>query len=113
MSIALHFNVLDYIEKAEKLGIPNAIAKFQAREMESLYTVTLDEVKKEIKDEILGKEFATKLDIKELKLDIKELEVHIEKYRYDSLKFIVWTGCGVAIVVLGGMFTILKIMLHI
>jgi len=36
MSAALHFDTLDYVEKTEKLGISNEVAKFQAREMESL-----------------------------------------------------------------------------
>lgn len=55
MSFALHFDVLDYVEKAEKLGMPNELAKFQAREMESLYTLTADEVKKGIREEIASK----------------------------------------------------------
>ncbi len=38
-----------------------------------------------------------------IKEDIKKLELKIEQYRYDSLKFIVWTGVSV-VVVLSGVF---------
>ena len=113
MAVALHFDVLDYVEKAEKLGVPNAIAKFQAREMESLYVATVDKVAEKIKDEVLRKELATKLDIKEINRELKNLDIKIEKYRYDSLKFIVWTGGVVSAIILSGMFTMLKLMLHV
>lgn len=82
MALALHFDVLNYVEKAEKLGVPNAVAKFQAREMESLYASTVEEVKKEIKNELLNnKDFATKGDVRESELrlqkEIKEIQKEI------------------------------------
>ncbi|MDQ5921327.1 MAG: hypothetical protein QG673_1385 [Pseudomonadota bacterium] len=107
--LTLHFDTLDYVEKAEKLGIPSDVAKFHAREMEYLYTATIDEVKKEIKNEFNNKEFATKHDIQQAKL---ELQKEIASLRYDTLKFIIWTGCGVSTVILGGVYSLLKTMLH-
>ncbi len=59
--------------------------------MEHIIESVLDQTKNVID----SKEIATKHDL-------KELEVKIEQYRYESLKFIVWTGIGV-VVVLGGM----------
>ncbi|MDQ5920213.1 MAG: hypothetical protein QG673_269 [Pseudomonadota bacterium] len=91
-----HFNVLDYVEGAVKLGMSDEFAKFQARKMESLYTVTIDEVRKEIKDEyrnlkdehknlkdeLLSMDFATSQDLhqvkRELQGEIKELRQELQ-----------------------------------
>ena len=100
MAIALHFDALDYVERAEKLGISNEVAKFQAREMEVLYSVTIDEVKKEIKEEFSSKEFATKGDVRESELRLqKEIEVvrkEIEVVRKEIVQsknqIVIWLG---------------------
>lgn len=122
-----YFDALEYVEQAEKLGIPNEVAKFQAREMEHLYLVTIDEAKKEIKEELSNKEFSTKQDLhetelrllkeiesvrKEIELVRRELKEDIANLRYETLKFVIWTGCTVSAVILGGVFSILKLMLH-
>ncbi|MCC2624560.1 MAG: hypothetical protein K0R14_433 [Burkholderiales bacterium] len=103
MSIALHFDTLDYVEKAEKLGVSKELAKFQAREMESLYNITIDEVKKEIKEEFANKDLATKGDIRESELRIK----------VELIKWILGTGVTSVIILSGAIFTMLKLMLHI
>ena len=54
-------------------------------------------------------ELATKVDLKQLEVDLRtdikqlevKLEIKIEQYRYDTLKFVVWTGIGVAVFVGG------------
>ncbi|MDQ5921088.1 MAG: hypothetical protein QG673_1144 [Pseudomonadota bacterium] len=85
-----HFNVLDYVEEAERLGVPNEVAKFQARQMgqlEHVYASNIDVIRKEIKEEIrderkeikeelLSKDFSTKQDVRESELRLqKEIEV--------------------------------------
>lgn len=103
MSAALHFDTLDYVEKTEKLGISNEVAKFQAREMESLQNITIGEVKKEIKEEFLNKDLATKGDLREPEFRIK----------VELIKWILGTGLTSVIVLCGAMFTMLKLMLHV
>lgn len=49
---------------------------------------------KEVIDNLYSKELSTKSDI-------YALELKIELYKYESLKFIVWTGMGV-VITLGG-----------
>ncbi len=56
------------------------------------------------------KEPVTKSDVFTIKEDIKKLEVKIEQYRYDSLKFIVWTGVGVVIALSGVIITTVKLL---
>ena len=60
----------------------------------------------DLRSDIKQLEVDLKSDIKrlevDLKIEIKQLEVKLEQYRYDSLKFTVWTGIGV-VVFLGGM----------
>jgi hypothetical protein len=103
MSAVLHFDALDYVEKAEKLGVSNEVAKFQAREMESLYNITIGEVKKEIKEEFLNKDLATRGDLRESEFRIK----------VDLIKWISGTGITSVIVLCGAVFTMLKLMLHV
>jgi hypothetical protein len=103
MSVALHFDALEYVEKAEKLGVSNEVAKFQAREMESLYNITLGKVKKEIKEEFTNKDLATKGDLRESEFRIK----------VELIKWILGTGLTSIIILCGAMFTMLKLMLHV
>ena len=60
-------------------------------------------------------DLATKKDLKELDVkltqhqlithkEIKDLDLKLEQYRYESIKFIVWTGIGV-IISLGGLLS--------
>ncbi len=100
------FNVVEYIKKLRAVNFTQEQAEVQAQEIEYMISTISNEIKQELHTE----ESVTKMD---LELAIKNLEVKIEQYRYDSLKFIVWTGAVVATVILGGVFTMLKLMLHI
>ncbi|MDQ5921089.1 MAG: hypothetical protein QG673_1145 [Pseudomonadota bacterium] len=102
-----HFNVLDYIEEAEKLGVPNEVAKFQARQMEQLeyvYASNIDVIRKEIKEEIrderkeikgelLSKGFSTKQDVRESELRLqKEIEVVRKEIAQSTNKIVFWVA---------------------
>jgi hypothetical protein len=110
MAIALHFNTLDYVEKAEKLGISNEVAKFQARQIEQAVSTVAKEVKAEIKQELHANELVTKKDLDVVKL---ELEVKIATIKSDLIKWILGTGIGAVITLSGVLFTLLKLMLHV
>ena len=112
MSIALHFDVLDYVEQAEKLGVPQALAKFQARKLEETIETISEQTNKAIeaatttmKADIKDKDLATKGDIRESEL---RLQKEIALVKSDLLKWQIGIGIGI----LGGMFTMLKLMLH-
>jgi len=100
------FNVVEYIKKLRAVNFTQEQAEVQAQEMEYMISTMSNNIKQELHTD----ELATK---KDLDLAIKDLEVKIEKYRYDSLKFTVWTDAVVTTVILGGVFTMLKLMLHI
>lgn len=93
MAFALHFDVLGYVEKAEKLGIPNEVAKFQAREMENLYATTVDGVNKEIQEELINKKLATKGDVRESELKLqKEIEIVRKEIAQSKNQVIIWVA---------------------
>ncbi|HLX55312.1 MAG TPA: hypothetical protein VKR58_15315 [Aquella sp.] len=96
------FNVVEYIKKLRAVNFTQEQAEVQAQEMECMMSTISNEIKQELHTDGLA-----------TKVDLKDPEVKIEKYRYDSLKFIVWTGAVVTTVILGGVFTMLKLMLHI
>ena len=106
-----HFSTVDYIKKLRAVEFTQPQAEVFAEVMEQ-QTQIIHEQQNEI--EFLNtKATATKSDVKESELKLqKEIEVvrreievvrrEIATLRYDSLKFIVWTGVGV-VVILGGM----------
>ena len=99
-----HFSTVDYIKKLRAVEFTQPQAEVFAEVMEQ-QTQIIHEQQNEIKF-LKTKETATKSDVKESELKLqKEIEVvrrEIATLRYDSLKFIVWTGVGV-VVILGGM----------
>lgn len=122
--LARHFDMLDFVKKSKELGVKEDLAEYQARQFEKV----IDIASATTKEEFNAHELATKTDTKQLetalrtdikqlevdlktnikqleidlKTDIKQLEVKMEQYRYDSLKFTIWTGIGV-VVFIGGM----------
>lgn len=110
-----HFDVLAYVKTSKALGVKEELAEYQARQFEQV----LDIASANTKEEFNVRELATKSDISqlgtELRADIKRLElatksdtaqldVKIEQYRFDTLKFVVWTGVGVTLS-LGGLLS--------
>lgn len=76
---------------------------------------SIQEQKAEI-DTIKAHEPATKKDLEITKLELqKEMEVirkEIAILKHDTLRFVIWTGCGTAAVIIGAMYTMFKLMLH-
>ena len=90
MTTAVHFDVLDYVEQAKKLGASEELAKFNARTFETIR----EEAKQDAKELFASKELTTKSDL-----------------IATELRLIKWTlGTGAAtILALAG---ILKYMIH-
>jgi uncharacterized protein YgbK (DUF1537 family) len=86
-----HFDTLEFVKKSKEYGINEQFAEYTARQIEQAIDIAVVTAREEMQT----RELATKTDI-------KQLEVKIEQYRYDSLKFIIWTGIGV-VITLGGM----------
>lgn len=101
-AVARHFDTLAFVKKSKELGVKEDLAEYQARQLEQV----IDIASAFALEEFNIHELATRTDLKQLevdlKIEIKQLEVKIEQYRYDTLKFVVWTGIGV-IVFLGGL----------
>ncbi|AUR51924.1 hypothetical protein [Aquella oligotrophica] len=96
-------SIVDYIHELKEAGFTDKQAEVQAKRLEQI----IAEVKADIKQDLETKELADKGDDMLLvKRDISEAELRltakIEQYRYDSLKFTVWTGITVVITI-GGM----------
>jgi len=105
-----HFNAIEYVKRLRSVNFTQEQAEVQALEMEQVVSRIVIDIKAELKQELHANELATEKDLEMAKLELQKhienntvkLELKIEQYRYDSLKFIVWTGIGV-VVVLGGM----------
>lgn len=61
-----HFDALAYVKKAKELGTDEALAEFQARQMEQAIDVAITT----IKEEIALKDLATKRDLESTKNQI-------------------------------------------
>src|SRR3990167_10102235 len=95
---AKHFDALDFVKKSKALGVKDELAEYQARQLENV----IDIASFAAREEFNVHELATKTDLKQLEVEMSKLEVKIEQYRYDTLKFVIWTGVGV-VVFLGGL----------
>jgi hypothetical protein len=91
------FSTVDYIKKLRAVEFTQPQAEVFAEVMEQ-QTQIIHEQQNEI-EFLKTKETASKSDVRESEL---RLQKEIATLRYDSLKFIVWTGVGV-VVILGGM----------
>ena len=96
MSLALDlFNPVEYIRGLRGLGVSQDIAEYQAEHIEK----ALEAVVKEVKRDVKHQDLATNSSIKETEL---RLLSEIERLRYQTLKFTIWTGVGV-VITLGGL----------
>ncbi len=121
---AKHFDALDFVKKSKALGVNDELAEYQARQLENVIDIASFTAREEfnvhelatktdLKIEIKQLESDLKIEMKQLdlkieqyhsdlKIEMKQLEVKIEQYRYDTLKFVIWTGVGV-VISLGGL----------
>ena len=101
-SIAL-FNYFDLFQRG---GFTQQQSEAQTRVLEQVILEIKQEIKEEIKQEFDSRDLGVRGDItlakKELELSIEKVRTDLEKFRYDALKFTVWTGVGV-IASLGGL----------
>lgn len=88
-------SMVDYIYELKQAGFTDKQSEVQARKLEQILADVRQEIKHDIQQELQPEGLATKMDI-------KNVELAIEKARYDALKFTIWTGAAV-VVVLGGM----------
>ena len=127
-----HFDVFDYVKSSKELGVSEAVAEYQARQIEHVIEIVTKQNKHEIEQK--NADIATKGDVRESELrlqkeiegvrkEIKEVELSLQReievvrreiaiLRYDTMKFVIWTGVGVSVAVLGGVFALLKTMIH-
>lgn len=99
-------SAVDYIHELRQAGVSDQVSEIHARRLAQAITEIKQEVKQEVKQEFRPDALATKGDLERLGLEtknnIEKLRLEIQQVRYDALKFTVWTGVGV-VVMLGGM----------
>ncbi len=101
-----YFDTIEYVKKLRNAGVSQNIAEVQAQEMEHVIDNIMELTTERTTQIFNSKEAITKgdlhLEIEKVNAKIHGIELKIEQLRYDSLKFIIWTGIGV-VVAIGGM----------
>jgi hypothetical protein len=129
-----HFDTLNFVKKSKELGAPEALAEFQAVQIEHAIDIAITNAKYDIKN----KEIATKGDMEINRQEIKQVELKLQKeirqveltlqkeieivrkeifqLKHDTLKLVVWTGVLSSLFVVsslsGVLYTVAKLMLH-
>ncbi len=85
-------SIVDYIHELKEAGFTDQQSEVQARKLEQMFIDVRTELKQDLKQEFHVDDLVTK----------KDLELAIEKIRFETLKFTVWTGIGV-VLTLGSM----------
>src|SRR3990167_3394138 len=106
-----YFDVLSYVKTSKALGVKEDLAEYQARQLAEI----IDIASANTQEEFTVRELATKTDIHELraetKTDIHELRTDVNglkdttkdlvdrigNLRYDTIKFVVWTGVSIVV----------------
>ena len=81
-----HFDALDFVDKSKALGVNEHVAKYQARQFESVIDIAINTIRIDIE----SRELATRQDVKDLevatkgmgialKQNIKDLEVELKQ----------------------------------
>jgi hypothetical protein len=84
-------SIVEYIHDLKEAGFTDKQSEVQARKLELVIAEVKSELKQDIKQELHIDELVTK----------KDLELAIEKIRYETLKFTVWTGVAVVMATSG------------
>ena len=134
MSIAVNysstprFDIIEYVKRLRNAGVTQEVAEIQGQEIERILEFTINNAKSELqlaqvtfKEELKAKDIATKSDVRESELRLQkeivtikmELEIKIASIKSDLLKWQIGGGITATIVILGGMFTMLKLMIHV
>jgi sulfate adenylyltransferase subunit 1 (EFTu-like GTPase family) len=70
-----HFDTLNFVKKSKELGASEALAEYQARQIEEAIDIAVITAKHDIEN----KELATKGDIAITRHEIKEVELNLQK----------------------------------
>lgn len=100
------FDPIEYVRKMRNVGMPQEIAETQAQELEHIVQVAVSKSRDEFDKRSLETLNDLKISEEKLSREIREIDLKIEKLRYDSLKFTIWTGVAVVFTLggtLGGM----------
>ena len=105
-----YFDAVEYIKKLRNAGATESMAEVQAQEMQHIIQDVIELTTERTTQIINSKEAVTKgdlhLELEKVRSEIRGVELKLQKeiiqLRYDSLKFIIWTGVGVVIAI-GGM----------
>src|SRR3990167_7799861 len=121
-----YFDVLSYVKTSKALGVKEDLAEYQARQLAEIIDIasanTQEEftvrelatktdiyelgttLRTEFKADIYELRTELKTDIRELRTDVnglkdttKDLEDRIGNLRYDTIKFVVWTGVSIVV----------------
>lgn len=65
-----HFDSLEYLETSKKLGVSQAVAIYQTKQIEKTIDIAVNNVREEVK----SRELPTKIDVKELELKIDQVK---------------------------------------
>lgn len=84
-------SIVEYMHDLKEAGFTDKQSEVQARKLELVISDVKSELKKDLKEELHLDELTTK----------KDLELAIEKIRYETLKFTVWTGVAVVMATAG------------
>jgi len=84
-------SIVEYMHDLKEAGFTDRQSEVQARKLELVISEVKSELKKDLKEELHLDDLTTK----------KDLELAIEKIRYETLKFTVWTGVGVVTAIAG------------
>jgi hypothetical protein len=84
-------SIVDYIHDLKESGFTDQQSEVQARKLEQVIIEIKSELKQDIKQELHIDDLVNK----------KDLDLAIEKIRYETLKFTVWTGVGVVAAIAG------------
>ncbi len=130
MSVAINysssprFDIVEFIHRLKKANFTQEQSEVLARETERVLEAAIGnskEVKAEIKQELHSEELSTKKDLEIVKLELQkeiaatrmELEVKMALIESRLLKWMIGVGITSVIAILGGTFSMLKVMLHI
>jgi|SRR6185437_7588305 len=130
MSVSVHysnnpkFDIVEFIQRLKKANFTQEQSELLAQETDRILEAAISnsrEVKAEIKQELHSDELATKGHVREselrLKKDIEILKLELQKeialIESRLLKWMLGVGIASTTIVLGGMFGMLKLMLHI
>ncbi len=114
-----HFDALAFVKKSKAFGVKEELAEYQARSLEQVIDIAASNTQEEFN----MRELATKMDVHEVRAEIKDLRTELkdginalrveikdvrtelksdmQTQKYDSLRFIVWTGVSVVVSLTG------------